>query len=195
MNCDTSHGLWPLGVVSPNASALCRRGSRAVDRNRDDARISTRRAFHDQVAGSPNRAWAAAKSGSLHRQDDRPELGQHVDVCPVGALTNKVFRSRRAWELIARVDRLSRRAWFEPVAAHRVGCCARCRATTKRSTSAGCRIAIAIRMKAARTDRDQGKDSQDMNWSKRAEEGSRCRRRLKKKTLRSRCAGCAADLV
>ena len=78
--------------------------------------------------------------------------GNVIDVCPVGALTNKVFRFRaRAWELVARDShRLPRRAGLEPAPAHppRRSACAPCRATTRRSTSAGCRTATATRTRA-----------------------------------------------
>ena len=78
--------------------------------------------------------------------------GNVIDVCPVGALTNKVFRFRaRAWELVAREslgyhDALGSATCSCTCAAARS--CAPCRATTKRSTSAGCRIATAIRTRA-----------------------------------------------
>ncbi len=54
--------------------------------------------------------------------------GNIIDVCPVGALTNKPFRFQaRAWELdCAREHRLSRRAGFEPSGCTRAAakCCA-----------------------------------------------------------------------
>ena len=78
--------------------------------------------------------------------------GNVIDVCPVGALTNKVFRfkARAVGTDRARIARLPRRAGLQPVPAHapRRSRCAPCRATTKRSTSAGCRTATAIRTRA-----------------------------------------------
>ena len=78
--------------------------------------------------------------------------GNVIDVCPVGALTNKVFRfsARAVGTDRARIARLPRRARLQPVPARRAAAksCAPCRATTKRSTNAGCRTATAIRTRA-----------------------------------------------
>ena len=82
--------------------------------------------------------------------------GNVIDVCPVGALTNKVFRFTRAAVGTdrTRVARLPRRARQQPVPARapRRSAARACRATTKRSTNAGCRIATAIRTRACTRD-------------------------------------------
>jgi NADH-quinone oxidoreductase subunit G len=77
--------------------------------------------------------------------------GNVIDVCPVGALTNKVFRFKArpgSWWRAPRSATTTRWAATCSCTCAAAKCCAPCRATTRRSTSAGCPTATATRTRA-----------------------------------------------
>ena len=113
--------------------------------------------------------------------------GNVIDVCPVGALTNKVFRFRaRPWELIAQANRsATTMRWAATCSCIRAAatCCARCRATTKPSTSAGCPIATVIRTRAC-----MQRIARSGRWSRTAASGAKRRGMKRWRAPRRSCA-------
>ena len=108
------------------------------------------RRYHGAGPGRPRRA-CRNHAPFVERTVNSELSGNIIDLCPVGALTSKPFRySARAWELTRRAsvsphDGLGANLGVQ-VKNNRV--LRVCRATMKRSTSAGCRTRIVSPTKA-----------------------------------------------
>ena len=122
-------GLRPLGQPLPGTQARGRRRrSRSAGRDRNDALhpVHALRAFHGRrsPALTSSAACSAARICEIGTYDGKPltsELsGNVIDVCPVGALTNKVFRfrARAVGTDRARIDRLSTMRWASNLFLH-----------------------------------------------------------------------------
>ena len=174
------HGLRPLGVAFRRAQARRRRrGHRAADRDRHDPLhpLHALRPLHERdrrhLGARRHRSRRKYRDRHLHRQVDRVGTRRQHHRCLPGRCTHQQavpLQGARLGTDRARIDRLPRRARFEPVPAHASRRSVAHRAEGQRGDQR--ELVVGPRpLQSSRLGRIGSRDATDDPWRRRRTEG------------------------